>query len=276
MQVGKSEGAKKQEKIKALPQEQVDPAKVADDRLRNELKPVSVKYEKEVPKELKVEDIDFTAFAKGKRDAAAAVVSMVLANVKQMAKDYNYNYPCVPYFPDYENFPVPENFNPKNYGGKDEAYYTWETSVRAWENNVKDDIKKLNTQSESQKMFGLQRQIYEGFINVYTQLGLNREQINEVCKHFAGNQVEIKNALNQMRDQIRQEGAFTRATVVVDGHITRGRVVAENLETRATVRDEAADAVSDIRETVRNEVHGAREAVLQNMNELSAEEKSPN
>lgn len=256
-------------------------------------------------KKFNANELNFEGFKKKNRAAAFDFANRSLNEVNDLAGGYNKDFPSHPYFPKYEEFPVPENFNPKNLGGKDEAYHAWKTSVTEWVENAKQDIERLKSSGLETLVHGLQKQVYEGFIQVYAMQGLEIAQINAVCQELKGDARAIKARLDKAVKEIngntthvvREEGNATRYqealnTVDVHHHIdhamnansnehrhTRDTVINEAIETRNTVHNESVDTRNEIRnlaEQIINNTNTNKEEIKGILNEILTElDKKP-
>ena len=116
-------------------------AQVAGARLRESFGAMS--YGTNVnPTELKAQDLNYESFKKSERSAAFDIANRSLNEVKDKVREFNKDFPLQAFFPPYATFPKPEGFNPKNFGGKDEAFNAWKMAVVEWVEDVKQDIAK--------------------------------------------------------------------------------------------------------------------------------------
>lgn len=261
--------------------------------------------ERSVAKRFDPNELNYEGFKKKDRAAAFDLATRSLNEVKDLARGYNNDFPSYPYYPKYNEFPNPGDFNAKNLGGKDEAYHAWKAAVVEWVEDAKQDIETKKSKGVENLFHGLQKQVYEGFIQVYTMQGLEIAQINAVWNELKGDAKAIKARLDKAVKEIngnttrvvREEGNVTRYQEALNSadihhHIdhsmeananeheyTRKVVEKESRATRKTVVDENVETRSEVRnlaEQIINNSNANKEEIKGVLNEILTElDKKP-
>lgn len=202
---------------------------------------------------LKANDLDFTVFPKANRADAAHFAERSLNEVRDLARDFNSDYPDKPYVVNENNFPRPEDFPKKNYGGKDNAYNAWKNAVTEWVEDIKQDIalKKSTHLAELSTTIDLYTREINAkldrnyFANEIAE-GVTRQFIVDTYVALKGNLSAVEAAVHKEAARIREE---VKSTILTDGEKTReqinkksqeikGTVIIEGMYTRNTIRTE--------------------------------------
>lgn len=182
--------------------------------------------------------LNFESFKRSDREHANELATRSLNEVKDAVRIFNSDFPTSPYVPDYTSFPRPEDFEAKNYGGKDAAYNAWKDAVKEWTEDCKQDMQTLR----STNLNDVNRNITKGFIDMYINFGLTREFIDAKIEECKGDINALKEALDgavkELASDISREGSRTRSAVHSESEVTRDIVESESDFTRAVAVDE--------------------------------------
>lgn len=239
-------------------------------------------------KALKAHELDYSDFPKANRGDAAQFAERSLNEVKDLARTFNADFPDAQYQINYSDFPRPEQFPKKNYGGKEEAYGAWKNAVTEWVEDCKQDMNTLRNTNLAELgatldmyMDEVNKKLDQGFFNMYLQEGVTRDFIIQTYQDLKGDINAVNIALNKKAAEIRAQIVKTGQEIIandnnntagihnhirIDGQITRGAleavgeliredVRAEGNATRHTVRSES----SYTRHTVRAEADKTQE-----------------
>lgn len=157
----------------------------------------------QMQKALKPQDLNFEGFPKSNRLDASEFAGRSLNEVKDAAREFNADFPESPYVVDYSNFPKPEEFSKKNYGGKEEAYSAWKNAVIEWVEDCKQDMvarKSNHIGSMTQKF---ERAMSNGFFNIYLQMGMTRDFIQATYEALQGDITKVKEQLDKKAEEIK-------------------------------------------------------------------------
>ena len=249
----------------------IAPKESTNEKLRETFTPAEVSKEV-VETNNKPPKLDFSGFKKSYRQHANDFARRSLNEIIDTARSFNRDYPTTPYIIDYEAFPLPEDFDPKNFGGKDNAFESWKDAVVEWVENAKQDIEAARTKSAEEMYESTIETMTNGFYGVYMQMGLTREFIEATCKELSGDikavRARLDEAVKEINSNTNTQAAKTRRTVVAENVKTREEAHKDysslrkdvnigNLETRNAIHDEHYKT----RDTIINENHETREAV---------------
>lgn len=246
-------------------------------------------------KEVQAYELDFSNFKKSDKDHAFQVANTALSSMKNLVNNHNNNYPAKAYVIDYATFPNPANFNPKNFGGKEEAFTSWQTAVSSWVKTVENKIKNLETTGMQELVCGLQKQIFDGFVTIYTQQGLTLAEIKAVCEELHGDAKAIKQRLDRavyelknhaqnvgrgVANAVREEGALTRLQEALNTQATNEHIAAQHNATREEIEKEAAQIKEEIQTHVKEIINNAgenKDEIKKILNNILTElDKKPN
>lgn len=222
-------------------------------------------------KKLKANDLDFTGFPKANRQDAALIAERSLNEVRDMARVYNANYPNKPYIANENDFPRPEEFSQKNYGGKDGAYNAWKVAVTEWVEDAKQDMNAKSSANIAD--LGATLDMYTEEINSKLDRNYFANEIAEgVTRDFiVETYIELKGNLNAVETAVRKEAARIRAEVQdtednikreieSDGDLTRGKIDSTQEELTNTIKKEAktSQQISSLSDAISNAINGVK------------------
>lgn len=161
--------------------------------------------------------LDYTSFPKKFRAFANELATRSQNEVKDLARDFNKNYPATPYIVNYSDFPKPEDFSAKNLGGKEAAYYAWSSAVKEWVEDCKQDMQSMKDTGIKE----LSNQISKGFIQSWINQGIAREVILDTLEKHDN---DMKAATEELKSIVQKEHAKTRGTVKSEATKTRKNV----------------------------------------------------
>ena len=224
-------------------------------------------------KTLKAQDLNYEGFPKANRLDASEFAGRSLNEVKDIAREFNADFPEQPYVIDYSKFPNPENFSKKNYGGKEEAYTAWKNVVTEWVEDCKQDMATQRSNHIGSMTEKFERAMNNGFFNMYLQMGITRDFIQATYEALQGDINKVKEQLDLKAQQIMQNsrnvGQQVSQTVRTEGHLTREIVILDGMATRKTVQIEAENT----RRTVETEAENTRGTVETEAQKTRAEIK---
>lgn len=157
----------------------------------------------EVPqtKPLTANDLDYSNFKKRDRASAAEKARGALDRVKDGVRRFNaegngyYNL-------DLTTFPRPEKYTKDRYGGKDEALSAWKDDVDEWVGDQEEAMLLLKSNNIGNLAQQFINAINTGFFNIYLQMGITRDEIQQVYNELNGNISAIKVELDRKASQI--------------------------------------------------------------------------
>lgn len=158
----------------------------------------------QLTKPLKAQDLNFEGFPKGNRLDASEFAGRSLNEVKDAAREFNADFPETPYVVDYSEFPKPEAFSKKNYGGKEEAYNAWKDAVTEWVEDCKQDMVTRKSNHIGSMTEKFERAMNNGFFNIYLQMGMTRDFIQATYEALHGDINKVKAQLDAKAEEIKQ------------------------------------------------------------------------
>lgn len=164
-------------------------------------------------KKLKASDLNFTSFPKSNRADAAQFAERSLNEVRDKARDFNADYPDKPYFINEKDFPRPEDFPKKNYGGKDMAYNAWKNAVVEWVEDAKQDMDTIKSTNIAD--LGATIDMYADEINKKLDRNLFANEMQEgVTRQFIiDTYIALKGNMDAVEAAVHKEAARIRAEV---------------------------------------------------------------
>ena len=219
--------------------------------------------------------LDYTSFPKKFRAFANELATRSQNEVKDLARDFNKNYPATPYivnFVNYSDFPKPEDFSAKNLGGKEAAYYAWSSAVKEWVENCKQDMQSMKDTGIKE----LSNQISKGFIQSWINQGIAMGVILDTLEKHDN---DMKAATEELKSIVQKEHAKTRGTVKSEATKTRKNIEdnADYLNFRLKSEGEyAREVVRSEGEQTRDEVEAQAVKTRQNIEENKQEEAKKN
>lgn len=173
-----------------------------DTQLSNALSTKEIE-EKPLNTPLRAQDLDFSKLPKGNRLDASEFANRSLNEVKDLAREFNADFPDSPYIVDYSSFPKPEDFDKNNYGGKKEAYAAWKNSVTEWVEDCKQDMIASKSKHLGSLAENFEKTMNSGFFGIYLQMGITREEIKTAFEALEGDINGVKKYLDKKADEIK-------------------------------------------------------------------------
>ena len=164
----------------------------------------------QVKKALKAGDLDYSKFPRANRLDASEFAERSLNEVKDLAREFNKDFPQNPYITDFDSFPRPESYTSKQYGGKDRAYVAWKSAVKEWVEDCKQDMDAGKDVGMQDLASRFEQTVQKGFFNLYIQNGMTQQEIFDVYQALEGDINKVKQELDS---RIKKDGAYTRQVV---------------------------------------------------------------
>lgn len=202
---------------------------------------------------LKASELDYTKFPKANRLDASEFAERSINEVKDLTREFNKDFPQYPYFPNYDDFPKPENYTLKQYGGKDRAYIAWKSAVKEWVEDCKQDMGALKDVGIQDLANRFERTVESGFFNLYIQNGLTQQEIYDVYQALEGDINKVKQELDAriQKNSAWVVGEVRRESAGIHQHI-------HEVDMASTNRDfEIMDKVDEIRQNQEEEAKKA-------------------
>lgn len=236
----------------------------------------------QLTKLLKAQDLNFENFPKGNRLDAPEFAGRSLNEVKDAAREFNADFPKTLYVVDYSEFPKPETFPKKNYGGKEEAYNAWKDAVTEWVEDCKQDMvaKKSNHIGSMTEKF--ERAMNRGFFNIYIQAGITRDFIQATYEALNGDINKVKEQLNAKAEEIKKHTTTVGRNVInkvnantnkqvagLHQHITNStNELHEHLDKNT---QEIKEHVDDTANSLHNKINDSTSTLLYNIDQNAQE-----
>ena len=179
----------------------------------------------QLTKPLKAQDLNFEGFPKGNRLDASEFAGRSLNEVKDAAREFNADFPETPYVVDYSEFPKPEAFSKKNYGGKEEAYNAWKDAVTEWVEDCKQDMVTRKSNHIGSMTEKFERAMNNGFFNIYLQMGMTRDFIQATYEALKGDINKVKEQLDAKAEEIKKHSSAVGRNVTRNVNANTNRQV---------------------------------------------------
>lgn len=156
------------------------------------------------PQKFDINQLDYSNFPKKNRLDAYDFATRSFNEIKDAAREFNADYPQQPYMPNYSNFPEPKNFTKQVYGGNREAYTAWKSAVKEWVEDCKQDMVTAKSNHIGSMENRLEGMMSSGFFQVYMQLGITREEIQQAFEDTKGDINQLKEQLDKRANELRR------------------------------------------------------------------------
>lgn len=151
-----------------------------------------------------VNQLDYSGFPKKNKVDAFDFARRSLNEIKDAAREFNADFPQNPYVPNTSIFPKPENFTKKQFGGKEQAYTAWKSAVTEWVEDCKQDMVSAKNGHINSMSAKLENIMKSGFFQIYLELGITQQEIQQAFEATNGNINDLKEMLDKKANELKQ------------------------------------------------------------------------